>query len=162
MKVFFHAARRIGKQFDVLDNEGRLFENLSRGDAESALLLTGLTLRGAQLVTTQAKLGASPDASNDNRVVEFIRQHCHAAQGHSIPFSDFFQRFQQWLPAEERAQWSRLRTSRTLPEAHPSGGRTANVAHVGNLSWFPADDLPYVLVLKNHALRKFFPKRQNA
>jgi hypothetical protein len=80
----------------------------------------------------------------------FIRDECHFAPGHKIPFAEFFERFHKWVDNDERSRWSKIKVSRELPSHTPSGASTDNKKFVGNLSWepvtVPKGAIPYTRV----------------
>ncbi len=67
---------------------------------------------------------------------EFVRDHCHLANGHAITFAEFRQRFHAWLPRGERYQWTNYHLSRQLRNLGiPVGARSARETFLGNISW---------------------------
>lgn len=70
-----------------------------------------------------------------NPVERFIQENCHAAPGEKILFSEFCDRFLEWIAPDERSQWSKQKIGRELPQDHPSGVHNDNKKFVGNLSW---------------------------
>lgn len=92
---------------------------------------------------------------SDTLVSLFIDEACYATEGASEPFSYFYLRFMDWLPRDERPNWSRIRVSRSLPPQHPCGPMTNNTKHVGNLSFSPSVMRQAKLVKNNQgALRR--------
>ncbi|MGA2061682.1 MAG: primase-helicase family protein [Thermoguttaceae bacterium] len=73
---------------------------------------------------------------------QFIAENCHAVVGEKILFSEFCERFLEWLAPEDRGQWSKQKISRQLPQDFPSGAHTQNKKYIGNLSWEPKQPEP--------------------
>ena len=67
----------------------------------------------------------------------FIRENTHKVVGEMVLFKDFYEKFIEWLPPEERHTWTRPKVSRSLPVDHPSGAYTGNQKFIGNMSWEP-------------------------
>jgi len=87
---------------------------------------------------------------------QFLKTHTHFVPGETIPFSDLFERFHDWLPREERHNWSKIKISRSLPVNHPSGSYTDNKTLVGNISWEPKEPKAdaKLWIVKDGKLRK--------
>lgn len=80
----------------------------------------------------------------------FLKEECYPAPGHKILFSEFYEKFFDWVEPEERYQWSKIKVSRGLPSDTPMGASTGNKRYIGNLALAPVkitlDDEPYVCV----------------
>jgi phage/plasmid-associated DNA primase len=82
----------------------------------------------------------SQDMSRDS-LEAFIHDNTHYAPGEKILFSDFFDKFIEWMDTSERFEWSKTKVSRALRSDTPSGSAGGkNQRYVGNLSWEPAKD----------------------
>ena len=57
-------------------------------------------------------------------------------------FSEFYEAFRKWLPAENRHQWGKIKTSRAMPTRFPVGAGTDNKKFVGNLAWEKPSKVP--------------------
>ena len=66
---------------------------------------------------------------------QFIAEETFAAPGEKVLFSEFYEKFQQWLPEENRYQWSKQKVGRSLPANLPVGAHTANKRYIGNIAW---------------------------
>lgn len=91
-------------------------------------------------VDTQHKV-ASAEA-NRPAVEQFILESCHKVIGEMVPFAEFYDRFVEWLPPEERHTWSRQKVTRLLPLGNPCGAYSQNQKYIGNLCWEPTDPAP--------------------
>ena len=80
----------------------------------------------------------------------FLKEECFPATGKKVLFSEFYEKFIEWMDSEERYQWSKIKVSRGLPSDTPVGASTGNKRYIGNLSFEPIkitlDDAPYVCV----------------
>lgn len=65
----------------------------------------------------------------------FIRERINEAPGHLVRFGDFYTRFQEWLPSEARAFWSKQKVSRSLPTKFASGIGNDNKVFIINASF---------------------------
>ena len=92
------------------------------------------------IVTTGHKQEAEQFARN--ALEEFLAEHCHEIPGVKVPFAEFYEAFQKWLPAEGRHQWSRIKTSRAMPTRFPVGAGTDNKRFIGNIAWEKSGTLP--------------------
>jgi hypothetical protein len=75
---------------------------------------------------------------------EFCKEFLHEAPGHLIPYSEFFAKFEEWLPEEEKGTWSRQRIKRSLPIEFPSAIGADNKTFIVNASWVPVEPNPEV------------------
>jgi hypothetical protein len=73
---------------------------------------------------------------------QFILENCHAVIGEKILFSEFCDRFLEWITPEERSKWNKHKIARELPQNYPSGVHTENKKYIGNLSWEPKQPEP--------------------
>ncbi len=70
----------------------------------------------------------------------FLETECYCVPGSLTTFSEFYSRFQAWLPANLRAEYSAKRTSIALPERFPRGKRRGDsTRYVANLSFTATD-----------------------
>jgi hypothetical protein len=81
----------------------------------------------------------------------FLMEQCHQVPGAKVAFSEFYDRFIEWLDPEERYQWSKIKVSRGMPSDTPVGAAADNKRFIGNLSFSPPDEnkpdvAPYVCV----------------
>jgi hypothetical protein len=89
------------------------------------------------VVNTEQKEVA--EAANRTLLEVFIQDHCHYRFGHVIKYSEFCDRFLQWLDTTERIHWKQIRIGRELPPKYPKGRmlKHGGQFYVGNLSWEP-------------------------
>jgi hypothetical protein len=106
------------------------------------------------VVETANKL-RSEEFSRDE-LEQFIDECCHYAPGEAISFKDFYDKFYEWLPADQRAQWNRIRCARSLPAKYPSWKGTDNKKFIGNLSFEEAKnkDANPIVVVNGRMLRE--------
>ena len=103
-------------------------------------------LRLPVIETYKKKL--SEDLSR-NSLELFIREQCHKAPGCKVLFSEFYERFREYLDISEKHDWSKIRVSRSLPSDTPCGAGNDNKRFIANLSFTPvedADGVPLVCV----------------
>lgn len=86
---------------------------------------------------------------------QFLSEATHFVKGEVVEFKEFYDRFYEWLPGEERHHWSKIKVSRSLPVNHPSGSGTDNKKFVANLSWEKKEPKPdaKLLIVINGKLR---------
>ena len=70
---------------------------------------------------------------------QFIAECCEQTPDRHTPFSEFYDRFQQWLPANEKHAWSKKRVGIQLPVRHKTIAGTSNVKYVPHLTLKPAE-----------------------
>jgi len=130
----------------------RLGGHTFRTQKETMARLSALGFRGAREHCQTAKRdGATelpPLPPDTEAIAEFLITQTYPVAGHAVLFSEFYSRYIEWLPIAERYKWTKIRTSRALPEYHSSGAMTANVKYVANLSFEPAQ--PYNYTLRRH------------
>lgn len=89
----------------------------------------------------------------------FLAEQCHFVPGAKILFSEFYQKFSEWLSPEERYQWSKIKVSRSLPSDMPTGAGIDNKRFVGNISWQPPQNTeqspPYISINGKLQLKEF-------
>lgn len=78
-------------------------------------------------------------AENANRTFleTFIEEKCFYAPGYKVKYTDFVERFKEWLEPQYHHQWSTIRISRELPPMFVKAIEGANVLHIGNISFEP-------------------------
>jgi hypothetical protein len=87
---------------------------------------------------------------NRSPLESFLKEQIHFVPGEKELFSQFYERFIEWIDPEERYQWSKIKVSRGLPSDTPCGASTDNKRFVGNISFAPVepkpDAVPYVCI----------------
>lgn len=75
---------------------------------------------------------------NQTYLEKFIAENCYYVSGELIKFSDFYDKFIEWLPGDEIAgrKWSKIYVGRNIPlkfikARHPKDGQF----YIGNMSW---------------------------
>jgi hypothetical protein len=89
------------------------------------------------VVTTASKLSAEED--NQTKLEQFIAECCEKTPDRHMPFTEFYERFQEWLPPNEKHAWSKIRTSKELPIRHPTINGTGHMKYVSHLTLKPAE-----------------------
>lgn len=101
------------------------------------------------VVESQEKKSVS--RSNMSAIEAFIDEECIKRDGCLVRFSEFHEKFSQWLDPEEVANWSKIRVGRELPRAFPKGRNMSDGSnfYVGNLTFNasenPKDPTPWRL-----------------
>lgn len=76
--------------------------------------------------------------NNASALDSFILSNCRSKQGHCIPYSEFYNKFNEWLDSTERTDWSKKTVLQKLPPEIPRGrlknARNGN-KYIGNISW---------------------------
>jgi hypothetical protein len=75
---------------------------------------------------------------NKGLLQKFIEENCWQIDGHTIKYSEFYERFLQYIRGSgEEGDWSKIKLTRSLPLNCPSGSSTkdANQKYIGNISW---------------------------
>ena len=100
------------------------------------------------VVSTDSKKRAE-ELSRD-ALEQFIAEECHKVPGEKVLFSDFYQKFYDWLSLEDRFTWTKQKVSRALPADIPCGAGAANKRYIGNISFTaptePSNNPPLVAV----------------
>lgn len=108
------------------------------------------------VIITDEKVMA--EKSNQTLLEAFIHENCHYFPGRMIKFSEFYDRFREWLDPSEVSNWSKIRLGRELPPRHPKGRVMAETGQffIANISWEPMNGQPLEprLVLKDDKLVK--------
>jgi hypothetical protein len=100
------------------------------------------------VVETANKL-TSEEFSRDE-LEQFISENCFYAPGQYLTFKDFYDKFYEWLPTDQRGQWNRNRCARSIPFKYPTWFGHANKKYIGNISFEePADTTATPIVVVN-------------
>ncbi len=74
--------------------------------------------------------------TNTNDLLRFINENTFPVVGVKIQFSEFYRKFQSFLPEEERGYWTHKKVSNGTPENMPTGkSGGAGETFIGNISW---------------------------
>lgn len=73
---------------------------------------------------------------NQTELESFIAEKCKAFDGGLIKFSDFHDKFIEWIDINEAGKWSKIRVGREMPPQYPKG-RDPKTGHFyfGNICW---------------------------
>jgi len=147
LKLVYDRAARFGQQFGI-ELDGAALNNLSRIDAKAYLKSKGLTAAEIRQAFIDAAANAIATAEQRAQALRrFIDANCYAVAGALIPFSEFYARFLDSLPREERYRWTRYRVSHALPRENPSGSHVKNQKFVANVAWEPCTPGPPFVVV---------------
>lgn len=73
---------------------------------------------------------------NQTDLESFVSEKCQLAPGYMIKFSDFTDKFQEWVDPNEVHRWSKIRIGRELPPQYPKGRRRKDGQfYIGNIGW---------------------------
>ena len=89
------------------------------------------------VVTTASKQAIQEE--NQTALEEFISQCCTRTPDKHTLFAEFYDRFQQWLPANERHVWPKKSVAKDLPARHHTVYGHARATYVSNLTLKPAE-----------------------
>ena len=100
------------------------------------------------VVATDSKKRAEESARDE--LEQFIASECHIVNGERVLFSEFYQKFYEWLALESRYIWSKQKVSKAMPLSIPVGTGAGNKSYIGNLSFTaptePSSNLPLIVV----------------
>ncbi|MCH8860678.1 MAG: hypothetical protein IH843_06035, partial [Thaumarchaeota archaeon] len=71
------------------------------------------------VIVTEDKIAT--ERTNQTMLEMFIDDTCYKVTGEMIKFSEFYERFQEWLDPNETHNWSKVRVGREIPPQHPKG-----------------------------------------
>lgn len=95
-------------------------------------------------------------AQNMSLLEAFVAQECKHVPGAILKFSDFYQKFGEWLDNSELTYWTKIRVSKSLPLDYPTGAvpKYANQKFIGNLQFNDSIELPkkYKMICVNGKL----------
>ncbi len=83
----------------------------------------------------------------------FLSTVAYYSPGEVMRFSEFCERFWNFLPKDQKARWHRQRIIRCLPTKFPFGAHTGNQRCVGNIAWCPASGSRQIAILDNGRLK---------
>jgi hypothetical protein len=92
------------------------------------------------VVITSDKLSATEE--NMTPLERFIHEQCHYVPGKVIKYSEFYDKFREYVEPNELVNWSLIKVGRNLPPQYPKGRLTSDHAqwYIGNISFGPMDD----------------------
>lgn len=83
---------------------------------------------------------------NQSQLETFMQDKCRYVNGAMVKFSDFYDKFIEWVDANEVHQWTKIRVGRELPPQHPRARvRKTGQMHIGNLTWIGDDKIDETL-----------------
>lgn len=73
---------------------------------------------------------------NRTLLEEYLDEKCFRVNGQAIKFTEFYEKFVEWLPSDQRVYWSKIKVGRQLPHWAPRG-RWGSGGHryIGNLTF---------------------------
>jgi len=74
------------------------------------------------------------EKANQTFLEMFIEERTHHVDGEMLLFSDFYDKFAEWLDPNHLKEWTRIKVSRELPPKFPKGKHSGQV-WIGNMSW---------------------------
>jgi hypothetical protein len=108
------------------------------------------------VVSTDDKKAA--ESSNRSYLDIFTEENCHYVPGEMVTVADFFERFHDWLPVEERHNWTKHKIGKELPKPYIKGRNPGTSQfNYGNMSWSPQSGpvRPKLVLTRNETLRPF-------
>lgn len=100
------------------------------------------------VILTEEKIKAQK--ANENELDAFIEDQCHQWPGKGILWSEFYDRFREWLEPERRSLWTKRKTGQYLPKEFPKGRNMKDGAkfYIGNISFTPRPSNAVALPVK--------------
>lgn len=104
------------------------------------------------VIKTEEKI--EQELLNRSALEEFIEEKIFDAPGRKILFSEFYEKFMNWITIDERTDWNKRRVSRSLPFIKGKADGTGNT-FIGNISFEkPVEIQEHLrLVLENGRLK---------
>lgn len=105
------------------------------------------------VVTTSEKTATQDQ--NRNELERFIDEYCFKIPGESIKFSEFFDKFIEFVDPNDVANWTKIRLGRELPPDCPRGRATWDNSqfHIGNISFTDVPPTKKKLIVREGFLR---------
>jgi hypothetical protein len=77
--------------------------------------------------------------SNESFLQIFIRENCFPVDGGLIKWSEFYEKFADWLDPAYRQDWGKIRTGKRMPKQFPKGRvyEKQGQFYIGNIAWEP-------------------------
>lgn len=87
------------------------------------------------VIATAEKLRA--EKSNQNELDAFLEDMCHEWPGRAMLWSEFYDKFKEWLEPERESLWSKRKTGQNMPSKFPKGRNMKDGAkfYLGNISF---------------------------
>jgi hypothetical protein len=104
------------------------------------------------VIETEDKM--SIQKMNQTPLENFTEQYCIEAPGYAIKFSDFYDRFREWVDRTEAADWSKIMVGKNLPPQYLKGRSNKDAQYyIGNVAWIEEQEnleerKPFVLIRK--------------
>lgn len=106
------------------------------------------------VIVTEDKIAT--ERTNQTMLEMFVDDKCYGITGEMIKFSEFYERFQEWLDPNEIHNWSKVRVGREIPPHFPKGRLPQTGEHwLGNISWEmrkPEDEIKSKLIIQDGKL----------
>ncbi len=122
----------------------------------ATLLATEIPLCNDRLnlpvINTDIKMQSSQLSRNQLEV--FIDECTFYVSGSSIRYSEFYNKFQEWLDPSDVYEWTKIKMGRSLPSMYPKGRLVSDGGqfHLGNISFEKKESTMKKLVLKGDTL----------
>jgi len=86
------------------------------------------------VITTEDKMIVQQ--LNQTALESFLLEKCEQADGCKIKFSEFYERYIEWLDPEETSRWTKIRIGKELPPQYPKARvRKDGQIYIGNVGW---------------------------
>lgn len=87
------------------------------------------------VITTEEKVTAQ--SLNKNELEQFIDENCFKIDGEIIKYSEFYDKFIEWLDPNEHSNWGKIKTGKILKQSYAYGRDLTQGSqfYVGNLSF---------------------------
>jgi len=85
---------------------------------------------------------AQAQATRVTTLDQFLLDICHHVVGERVPFTEFCDRFFEWLPSGEKTEWNKHTIAGQMPAHYPCGIGGENKRWVGNLAWEDKETAP--------------------
>jgi hypothetical protein len=107
---------------------------------QAAEFVAGLEqIQEQQRAEAEQRRRKEAEAAGMDALARFLAEQLHEAPGYLISFAEFYRRFKEWLPKNERYDWSQIRVSRGLRPKFQTGRGTANKVYLINAAWQPCE-----------------------
>jgi hypothetical protein len=100
------------------------------------------------VVITQDKMHAEDNSQTP--LQQFVREKAHHVAGALMKFSEFYEKFVEWLDPADRFGWTRIKVGKELPAQFPRGRSFTDkgVVYIGNMSWEARESKSVPLIRK--------------
>lgn len=107
---------------------------------------------GVPIVSTTAK--EEIQKRNQNSLEGFISEECYHSPGHTVLFSDFYNKFATSIESSEIAYWTKIKVGKNIPKPYVKAKATNGTMVIGNISFTEVEPGEELIAIDNRLVHR--------